>query len=143
MKPLFAMCEVLIVNREEANGLVGGDIQDMKGMLSKLKATGAKLVVITDGRGGSYATFDGREVWFAGIPEQSPVVERTGCGDSYATAFIAALAQGKELSEAMIWGTMNATSVIQYIGAREGLLTRAGIDKYIGIYGSFVKPRMI
>lgn len=143
LKPILESCEVLLVNREEAQGLVGGDIQDIKGMISKLKDTGPKIVVITDGRGGSYASFDGKEVWFAGIPEQSPVVERTGCGDSYSTGFLAALANNLEIPDAMIWGTMNATSVIQYIGARQGLLTRAGIDKYIGMYGQFVKPKMI
>jgi hypothetical protein len=42
-----------------------------------------------------------------------------------------------------VWGTMNATSVIQYIGAREGLLTRRGIDEFTGKYGQFVKPKMI
>lgn len=143
LKPILSSCEVVLVNREEAQSLVGGDIQDIKGLISRLKETGPKIVVVTDGRGGSYASFDGREVWFAGIPEQSPVIERTGCGDSYATAFIGALANNLDIPQAMIWGTMNATSVIQHVGARQGLLTRAGIDKYIGMYGKFVKPKMI
>ncbi len=143
LKPILAVTEVLIVNREEAHGLVGGDLNDIKGLISKLYTTGPKMVVITDGRGGSYASPDGHEVWFAGIPEQSPVIERTGCGDAYSTGFLAALAQNLPLPDAMIWGTMNATSVIQYIGAREGLLTRRGIDEFKAKYGQFVKPSLI
>src|SRR3989344_5529975 len=139
LKPLFEVAQVLILNREEAYGLVGGDLSDIKGLLQKLKEIGPQIVVITDGRGGSYATIDGREVWFASIPEESPVIERTGCGDAYSTGFLAALILEKEIPDAMVWGTMNATSVIQYIGARQGLLTRSGIDKYIGMYGQFVK----
>ncbi len=143
LKPVLAVTEVLIVNREEALMLVGGDINDIKALISKLYETGPKIVVITDGRGGSYVSPDGREVWFAGIPEQSPVIERTGCGDAYSTGFLAALVQKLPLPDAMIWGTMNATSVIQYIGAREGLLTRRGIDEFKAKYGQFVKPQMI
>lgn len=143
IKSVLEFTDVLLVNREEAQKLVGGDINDIKGLILKLHDTGAKTIVVTDGRGGSYASPDGHEVWFAGIPEQSPVIERTGCGDAYSTGFLAALAQNLDLPTAMIWGTMNATSVIQFVGAREGLLTRRGIDEFIGKYGSFVRPQMI
>ena len=51
--------------------------------------------------------------------------------------------QNKELPEAMLWGTMNATSVIQYIGAREGLLTPEGMRKTIEKWGEFAKAKMI
>ena len=143
LKPVLETAEVLLVNREEAHGLVGKDLQDIKGLLADLKANGPQIVVITDGRDGSYASIDGREVWFCPVPLESPVVERTGCGDAYSTGFLAALVQGKELPEAMLWGTMNATSVIQYIGAREGLLTPEGMQKTIEKWGEFAKAIMI
>lgn len=143
LKPVFEVTEVLSVNREEAQMITGGDLDDTRGLFGRLKELGSKLVVITDGRNGSYASFDGREIWHTGIPENSPVVERTGCGDAYTSAFITAIISGKEIPEAMVWGTMNATSVIQYIGAREGLLTRRGIDEFTAKYGEFVKPKMI
>ena len=141
--PVLQACEVVLVNREEAYELVGGDILDIKGLLLALKKTGVQIVVITDGRDGSYASIDGREVWFCPVPLESPVVERTGCGDAYSTGFLAALMQNKELPEAMLWGTMNATSVIQYIGAREGLLTPEGMRKTIEKWGEFAKAKMI
>ena len=53
-----------------------------------------------------------------------PVVERTGCGDSYSTGFICALASGYDISTAMRWGTINAAFVLQKIGAQEGLLKK-------------------
>lgn len=141
--PVVASSEVLLVNREEAHGLVGGDILDVKGLLKALKDKGPQTVVVTDGRDGSYASIDGREVWFCPVPLESPVVERTGCGDAYSTGFLAATAQGKELPEAMVWGTMNATSVIQYIGAREGLLRPGQMEEFIQKYGGVTKPKMI
>lgn len=140
---VLAVTTVLLINREEAHDLVGGDIMEIKDLLLALKKTGVQTVVITDGRGGSYASIDGREVWFCPIPLESPVVERTGCGDAYSTGFLAALIQSRELPEAMLWGTMNATSVIQYIGAREGLLTPEGMQKIIEKWGSFAKAKLI
>lgn len=143
LKPILEVTEVLSVNREEAQMLVGGDIEDIKGLFAKLKSFGPQIILITDGRNGSFASFDGREVWQMGIAEDAPVVERTGAGDAYTTAFIAALILEKELPEAMLWGTMNATSVIGHIGAREGLLTREGMEKFIEKWGKVLKAKMV
>ena len=53
-----------------------------------------------------------------------PVIERTGCGDSYSTGFICALSCGRDIPEAMRWGAINAAFVSQKIGAQEGLLRK-------------------
>lgn len=143
LRPMLEVTDVLLLNREEAHFLVGGDIEDIKGLFQGLKKSGAKTVVITDGKNGSYASFDGREVWHMGIPKDSPVVEMTGAGDAYATGFLVTTCKGRELPEAMVWGTMNATSVVQYIGAREGLLTETKMQEFIGKYGQAVKPKLI
>lgn len=142
LAPILQVTEVLLLNREEAHFLVAGQIEDTKGLIAKLKEKGPQIVILTDGKNGSFASFDGREVWQVGIPS-SPVLEMTGAGDAYSTGFLAALAQGKELAEAMVWGTMNATSVIQYIGAREGLLTPQKMQEFISKYGEEVKPKLI
>lgn len=143
LKPILEVTDVLLLNREEAHSLVKGDVEDVKGLIKELRRHGPKTVIITDGRNGSFASFDGREFWHVGIPEDAPVVERTGAGDAYSTGFLAAQIMDKDLPTAMIWGTMNATSVIQYIGAREGLLTQEGMKKFIEKYGAQVKPRMV
>jgi sugar/nucleoside kinase (ribokinase family) len=142
LSSVLEVTEVLLVNREEAVKLVGGDPQDTKSLIKRLKETGVGTVVITDGPAGSYASFDGREVWFADIPKTN-VVERTGAGDAYSTGFLAALGCGCDLPEAMIWGTVNATSVIQHIGAREGLLTREKMEEFVAKYIKEIKPRMV
>lgn len=143
LKPILEVTDVLLLNREEAHKLVEGDIEDTKELIRKLKEAGPKIVVITDGRNGSFASFDGREFWHVGIPEDSPVVEMTGAGDAYSTGFLAAQIQEKDLPDCMIWGTMNATSVVQYVGAREGLLTQEGMKKFTEKYGGEVKTKMI
>ena len=118
--PILVKTSVRILNKEEAAGLLGQSGMDIKDMLSGLSEKGAKIVAITDGHKGSYM-FDGKNFYFIGILD-APVVERTGCGDSYSVGFVSALAYGKSLQEAMVWGTVNASSVVQHVGAQKGLL---------------------
>ncbi len=128
LKPLIAISAALFVNREEAERLVGKN-EDTKKLLVLLHNTGAKIVVVTDGPKGSYS-FDGNHFYFQDILDV-PVIERTGCGDSYATGFMSALFFGKDITEAMKWGTINAAFVIQKIGAQEGLLHKKELEKVL------------
>lgn len=128
MKPLMQLTTVFIVNKEEAQTLLG-NIDDFKKLLEMLKQEGPEIAVITDGPKGSYA-FDGTDFYFQDIFEV-PVMERTGCGDSYSTGFISALIYNKDVPEAMRWGTVNAAFVIQKIGAQEGLLTKKELLKVL------------
>ncbi|MBI4127771.1 MAG: hypothetical protein HY459_01740 [Parcubacteria group bacterium] len=133
LQPILAVTEVLFVNAEESETLTGEKFtrsrEGFKWMLGKLTSHGPKIAVISDGPRGSYA-FDGTHAYFLPIYD-TPVVERTGVGDSYATAFVAALIHGENVAEAMRWGTFNASSVIQYIGAQKGLLTRREMEKLL------------
>lgn len=122
IKPVIRRSEVFIVNKEEAERLLEDGQKPIHYLLLNLHKLGPKIVVITDGPNGSHAT-DGSHIWSLGIFE-GPTIERTGAGDSYATAFVAALHHGHPISEAMRWGTANSWSVVQSIGPRKGLLDR-------------------
>jgi len=65
------------------------------------------------------------------FPDPKPPLERTGAGDSYASTFTSALALGKDLNEALRWAMVNPTSVVQHIGAQEGLLDRAELEEWL------------
>lgn len=131
LKPMLAATTVLFVNKEEAQRLVG-PITDMKELLTATKRVGPRIVVITDGAKGAYA-HDGVSYWQCGITD-TPVVERTGAGDSFATAFIAALNHGKDIPEALRWGTMNSGSVILKVGPQAGLLTKSQMAVWLRKY---------
>lgn len=123
----------LFVNKEEAEELLYGkelEIQSeenkeslIKKMLFGLKGLGAKNVIITDSDRGSYLQDEKDNTYFLGVLNEE-VVEKTGAGDSYTAGFLAAILNGGSGAEAMVWGTLNATSVIKKIGAEEGLLTK-------------------
>ncbi len=130
LKSSIAASTIFFLNREEGARLLGlADHTPLPELMPALKALGPQIVVITDGPNGAYV-FDGQTLYQLGIYD-GPVVDRTGSGDSFATAFTMALAESKTIPEAMQWGTANATSVVGQIGPQAGLLTQDGIMQII------------
>ena len=117
------------VNVEEAQTLLRTQNKGLPFLLRELHHQGPKIVVISDGPQGSY-TYDGKKLYYCPIYDV-PVVERTGCGDSYATGFLSAIAYGKTVIEAMKWGTVNAASVIQQVGPQAGLIQQSLLQKIL------------
>lgn len=96
-----------------------------------MNSRGVKIPILTDGPKGAYAFQDGN-IWKAPMyPDPKPPLDRTGAGDSFASTVTSALILGKPLEEALIWGPINSMSVVQYIGAQEGLLRRTQLEEYL------------
>lgn len=127
--PLLKKTDILFLNREESAEILGVETRDVKELIGMYHAIGVKTMVLTDGPEGAYVS-DGTQIWHAGIFE-GPVIERTGAGDSYGSGFLSAVIKGKDYPEAMSWGNANSTSVVKYIGAREGLLTEEAAQAMI------------
>lgn len=138
LQPLLARCDVLFLNREEAARVLGVPTVDVKELIQAFHELGVKTMVLTDGPAGAYVS-DGTTVWYLAVFE-GPVVERTGCGDAFGSGFMGALLHGKNIPEAMMWGNANSTSVVQYIGAREGLLAVSAMEKMIAANPS-IRPQ--
>lgn len=128
IKKILARVHFLIVNREEAERIVEKN-KEIKKLLEKLSALGPKIVVITDGQNGAYAT-DGTQNYFQPII-QTKVVSKTGAGDAFATGVLGALIKNHNLETALKWGAANSFGVVQHYGAQAGLLTTAQIQKLI------------
>lgn len=64
-------------------------------------------------------------------PDPSEPVDRTGAGDSFSSTFTSAIILGYDIKTALAWGPINSMSVVQYIGAQKGLLTREQIETYL------------
>jgi sugar/nucleoside kinase (ribokinase family) len=92
---------------------------------------GPKIVLISDGHAGAYAS-DGIQRWKMPIyPDPKPPFERTGAGDAFTSTFVAALAKGADVESALLWAPINSMSVVQKVGAQAGLLTEKEIDKFL------------
>ncbi len=131
IKEIIPMADILIVNKEEAGKLLGKKAQS-KQCAKALNKMGAKIAVVTDGMDGSYAS-DGINLWHL-KPYPIKPVAKTGAGDAYTSGFLSAIIAGKDIQEAMQWGTANAGSTVLQFGAQKGLASRAGVRKIIQKY---------
>lgn len=128
LKKLYERCNVLLLNREEAVKVGGGDHENVHDLFDKLHALGPKLIVITDGPKGSYASGSEGRFFMPVYPDPAPPVERTGAGDAYSSTFVAAIIKGKSLEEALKWGPINSMNVVQHIGPHDGLMTETQLE---------------
>lgn len=140
LKGIYRRSEVLILNREEAVTVGGGNHEDVHDLISKLHALGPKIVVVTDGPDGAYAS-DGQSCFKMPLyPDPAPPVDRTGAGDAFASTFVAALAKGLGLEEALRWGPINSMSVVQKVGAQAGLVSEKELHGYLQHAPEYYKP---
>lgn len=131
IKDVYENSELFFCNKDEARVILNTEESDIQELLKRVRALGPKTVVITDGPNGAYA-YDGNDTWFVPMyPDPKPPLDRTGSGDAFSATFTTALALGKSIPEALAWAPINSMSVVQYIGAREGLLSREKLDEYL------------
>ncbi len=125
-KIMLERTDLLSVNKQEAQSWVGKDINDIEELCKRLRKLGPKAIALTDGRKGAYSYSDEGFFYISEFP--GPRIEATGAGDSFTTAYIAALSYGKTHTEALRWGPVNAGSVVMHVGPLDGLLTRAQLE---------------
>jgi len=121
-KALLDKVDILIVNQEEAALLTEVDYSDEEEIFNKLEKLAPKIKVMTKGPKGVRVT-DGEHRYSAGIPE-SGLVDRTGAGDAFSSAFLSGYIERQDISYAIQLATANSTSVLQKMGAINGLLKK-------------------
>ncbi len=127
LKKLYERTEVYALNLEEAQIVTGMNTSNVVELIKALHKLGPKIVVITDGPKGSYAS-DGVSVYsMRNYPDPHRPYDRTGCGDAYTSTFVAALAWGGDIITALQWAPINPMSVAQKLGAQAGLLPKKNL----------------
>ncbi len=133
LKSVLQASEVYISNKEEAADLFSVPYNEkkridfFKHVIARIHDAGSKKVVITDGVRGLYAS-DGEYLYYLrAFP--SDIVERTGAGDGFSAGFVAGLFHGKPINEALAWGVINASSIVTKVGAQNGQLDMAEMEK--------------
>lgn len=118
LRKLLKNVDLLILNREEAEYLVGHN--PLIELLKNLSILGPKYTIITDGKNGANA-YDGEFHYFI-KSNKVRVKETTGAGDSFASGVVAGLIYENDLKFGLNLGMVNATSVIKHMGAKNKLL---------------------
>ena len=120
LRPLLEDVTVLLTNKQEMQKIVEGESMDE---LIHHAAHFVPYVVISDGPRGVVAT-DGKKIVKAGMYQDVKVIDRLGAGDAFGSGFVAMIARGKSLEEAVVFASANSTSVVQHIGAKAGILRK-------------------
>ena len=102
-----------------------------KAELHSPKMLGPKVVVITDGPAGAYASDGMNQYFMPPYPDPKPPVSGTGAGDAFSTGFLCALIYGLPVHEALRWAPIESMHVVQFFGAQTGLLTKSKLLAYL------------
>ncbi len=136
LRALLDDVEVLTTNKEEMETIVGGKV------LEELVAHALNyvpVVIVSDGPNGVCAS-DGTTIVKAGMYRDVKVIDRTGAGDAFGSGFLSQWAQGKSLTDSVIFASANSTSVVQYIGAKTGILHKGVKLHHMPLHEHKLKP---
>ena len=118
LKSLLPLITVLKANAEELARIFGGiNVRDTVARA----ANHCQYVIGTDGAVGAYAAYNG-QMYQVGQYQKVKVIDRTGAGDAFGSGFVAGLAKGLPIEDALTLASANATSVVTQIGAKPGIL---------------------
>ncbi|MDB5160759.1 MAG: putative Ribokinase [Candidatus Saccharibacteria bacterium] len=131
LKKIYQRADILAVNREEATEISGGDHGNVHDLFDKLHELGPKIVLISDGHHGAYASDGSNRYKMPIYPDPKPPYERTGAGDAFTSTFVAAIMKGADLEGALLWAPINSMNVVQHVGAQAGLLTESQLNHYL------------
>ncbi|MFH1248673.1 MAG: carbohydrate kinase family protein [archaeon] len=126
IRDLIKITEILVLNKEEAKLLLGLKrdcniaVKDLTLSISKF---GPRIVCITDEDKGAYCLNTHERKFCYLNTHDIKVIERTGAGDSFASAFVGAIIRGEDTETSLQIAGANAESVITYLGAKNILLT--------------------
>ncbi|MCP3387996.1 ribokinase [Bradyrhizobium sp. CCGB12] len=130
---LFALCDYVVPNETEAEGLTGiavGDLAAARRAGDALLAKGAGTALITLGERG--ALFHARDRSLHVPPfAAGKVVETTGAGDAFVGGFAAALAGGADPLDAVRFGSATAGISVTRAGTAPSMPQRAEIESLL------------
>ena len=143
LREIYKRSYALFVNREEAEHILGAKRDNIKELLQGLRKLGPKVVVITDGPLGAYASDDDSCYFMPPYPDPKPPVSRTGAGDAFSTGFLSGLIYGLSVPEALKWAPIESMHVVQYFGAQTGLLKKPELLKILKKAPKRYQPKFI
>jgi sugar/nucleoside kinase (ribokinase family) len=89
---------------------------------------GPHTIAVTNGADGVYVAHKDSVYYHPSI-EPEHLVSTLGAGDAFGSCFVAQLAQGKSIENAIRAGIVNSSSVLEYLNATTGLLTQQKLEK--------------
>ena len=127
-----ALCDVIVGNDVEFGFMAGDYDKGLDKGLDKARSligTGAQIVVYKMGEKGAI-TFSATGEVRTGI-YRTAALKPTGAGDAFLGNFIASLARGSALEQAVLHGSAAAAIVVSRVGCAPAMPTREELDRFI------------
>jgi sugar/nucleoside kinase (ribokinase family) len=111
---------------EEAPMLAG---EQLLGVARRLRETGPRVVVVTEGEHGSWCASDEGELHVPAFP--TVAVDTTGAGDVFHGAFLFGRAQGWDLRRSLLAASATAALKCRALGGRAGIPTLEEVSQLV------------
>lgn len=122
------LCDVIVGNDVEF-GFMAGDYDKGLAKARELVTQGAQIAVYKMGEKGAITITPDGELQ-TGI-YRTQALKPTGAGDSFMGGFIAALAEGRPVREAVLRGSASAAMVVARVGCAPAMPTTAELDAFL------------
>ena len=123
-----AMSQVIIGNDEEF-GFMAGDIAKGLDKARALASSSVEIVVYKLGAEGSVAFFGGQEIRTGIFPVDA--IKPTGAGDSFMAGFMASIAEGRPMQEAVLRGSACASIVVAKSGCAPAMPSLPELEAFL------------
>lgn len=120
-----AMCDIIIGNDVEFGFMAGSPAKG----LQKARSLDAQIVVYKMGGDGAVTLADGKETRTGIYPTKA--LKPTGAGDAFMAGFLAALAAGSSVTDAVDQGSATAAIVVSRVGCAPAMPTRMELADFM------------
>ncbi len=127
---MLSLCDFITPNESEAEALTGlrvTSVAEAKAAAASLLAKGVGAVIITLGDKGALY-HDAQQTVHVPVVSAGPVVETTGAGDAFNGGFAVAMAEGRNVIDAVRFGCATAGISVTRPGTAPAMPARAEID---------------
>ncbi|SMR71108.1 5-dehydro-2-deoxygluconokinase [Aliiroseovarius halocynthiae] len=121
----------LIVGNDEEFGFMAGGIEKGLDKARELAAQG-RMVIYKMGHEGAITLTDGQEIRTGIYPVTA--VKPNGAGDSFLSGFLASVAQGHSITDAVRRGSACASIVVSKPGCANAMPTTAELDEFLNAH---------
>lgn len=122
LRPYLRQVDIFLGNQEEISKLLGVPYEEEEVIFKKIDEIIDGIAIMTKGPKGAILS-DGRTVYKAGTFPEKTLVDRTGAGDAFGSGFLAGFIRGG-IEEGLRTASANSTSVLEYVGAKAGILRK-------------------
>lgn len=131
IKEALSYVDYFFPNFEEASEMAG-ESEEAK-VADILYNCGVKNVIMKIGKRGCYIR-NAQGAMIVPACKDVTAIDTIGAGDNFASGFITALLDGKDLSECAIYANCTAAVSVQYVGATEGVQNKDIVDEMLTKY---------